>query len=340
MRLSAIVATMDRPSYLDRTIRSLRMSRVQPHEVLVADDSRGAETRELVEGWQAEWPAVRYLVTEKRGTSAARNLGAREATGELLLITDDDCILHEDCIGHVVEAFRRDPEATCVTGRVLPYGDVRGKVAVAVNGETERREWRGKTRPWGLGHSSNISFHRQAYFRIGGFDEEMGPGTELYAAEDLDLLYRVLKSGGKVVYEPEAVIYHDQWRTRSQARSRRADYARGAAAFLLKHAILHRDRFALRMMASRLWQDVPQLALIGLAKRNLELELVSIYQAKGLVAGLWVAGRFYAGKRFRGASSVVEGPGQKPACLSPTRDARIHSSRSSVLAEGHGDEHA
>ncbi|MHB8990479.1 MAG: glycosyltransferase family 2 protein [Chloroflexota bacterium] len=302
MKLSVIVATMDRPSYLERTIASLRAGRVQPHELLVADDSRGPETRELVEGWSSRWPAVRYLETEKRGTSAARNLGARAASGDLLLITDDDCIVQEDCVGRLIEGFEADPEAACVTGRVLPYGDARGKVAVAVSGETEPREWRGKARPWGIGHSSNISFRREEYHRIGGFDEEMGPGTKLYAAEDLDVLYRVLKAGGKVVYRPEAVIYHDQWRTRSQARKRRADYARGTAAFLLKHAILHRDGFALRMMASRLWQDVPLLALIGLSKRNLELELVSLYQAKGLLAGMWVAGRFYVGKRVQGVA--------------------------------------
>ncbi len=299
MKLSVVVATMDRPSFLNRTIGSLEQGGVVPDELLIADDSRGPETRQLVEEWASRWPAVGYVPTGKRGTSAARNLGVRASTGDVIAITDDDCVVHRDCLGQIIDTFESDPEAFCVTGRVLPYGRSQGKVAVAVTGGGERREWRGKTRPWGIGHSSNISFRRERYQQVGGFDEEMGPGSSLYAAEDLDLIYRVLTAGGKVVYQPQAIVYHDQWRSRAEARRRRADYARGTAAFLLKHILLGRDSFALRMMAARWWEDVPLLALIGLSKRNLELELVSLYQLWGLFSGSWVAGRFYGRKRLR-----------------------------------------
>jgi GT2 family glycosyltransferase len=176
---------------------------------------------------------------------------------------------------------------------------------VATKSSPERRSWNGKCRPWGIGHSVNMSFRREAYDWIGGFDEEMGPGTRLIAAEDLDLLYRLLRAGGKVVYQPEAIIYHDQWRSRSEARRRRGEYAQGTAAFLLKHALAYRDSYALRMLPTRLWEDVSLLALIGLKKRNLELELVSLYQAWGLITGLWIAGRHYGWRRRADDIAVV-----------------------------------
>lgn len=300
MKISAVIATMDRPAYLERTIESLSQGRVAPDEVVVVDDGRESGTREVVAQWKARWPVVRHVTAGGRGTSTARNLGARVASGDLLLITDDDCLVDKDCVGRIIAAFETDPEVQCVTGRVLPYGDVAGKVGVALLTSREPREWQGMTYPWGIGSSSNISFRRDAYLRLGGFDEELGPGTRLYAAEDLDVLYRVLKAGAKIAYRPEAIIYHDQWRSRSEARRRRAEYARGIAAFLLKHLLFQRDRFALRMVMVRLWEDVPLTALMGVMKRNLELEVVSLYQFWGLVTGFWVAGRHYGHKRRAG----------------------------------------
>ena len=109
-----------------------------------------------------------------------------------------------------------------LTGAVHPYGTSRGNVAVAIKADVERQEWQGKVRPWGLGHSVNMSFRRETYAWIGGFDEEMGPGTDLYAAEDLDILYRVLGAGGslsaKVATRPTCVC-RTGWTSTSCARS-------------------------------------------------------------------------------------------------------------------------
>jgi GT2 family glycosyltransferase len=215
-----------------------------------------------------------------------------------VLITDDDCLVDAECVGQIVTVFESDPRANCVTGAVQPHGDTHKKVGVAITNTREHREWQGLGRPWGIGHSVNLTFRRTTYEAVGGFDEDMGPGTALYAAEDLDVLYRVLRSGGKIVYEPGAIIFHDQWRSRLEARQRRRDYARGTAAFLLKHILIHRDTYALRLLPARLWEDVPLLAMIGLAKHNLELELVSMYQLWGLVVGFWVAGWHY-GRQLR-----------------------------------------
>jgi GT2 family glycosyltransferase len=261
--------------------------------VIVVDSSKGPLTRQIVERWSARWTAVRYLAAPSTGCSQARNLGVSLTSTDLVLITDDDCLIHEGCVGEVIRTFEEEPEADCVTGAVHAHGANRGQVAVAVKSNAERRAWNGKCRPWGIGHSVNMSFRREAYDWIGGFDEEMGPGTDLVAAEDLDVLYRLLRADGRVVYQPDAIIYHDQWRSRSEARRRRSEYAQGTAAFLLKHALVHRDSYVLRMIPRRLWEDVPLLALIGLVNRNLELELVSLYQAWGLLAGVWIAGRHY-----------------------------------------------
>jgi hypothetical protein len=44
--------------------------------------------------------------------------------------------------------------------------------------------------------------------RAGGFDERLGPGTDGASAEDLDVLYRLLRDGSRIRYDPRAVVYH------------------------------------------------------------------------------------------------------------------------------------
>src|SRR5712691_10901810 len=85
-RLSIVICTKDRPADLARAIASIRAS---------GDTGRMAEIV-VVEETDAprDIPGVRYvhLHREGRGFGYARNAGVREATGEVILFIDDDCL--------------------------------------------------------------------------------------------------------------------------------------------------------------------------------------------------------------------------------------------------------
>ncbi|MCL7488804.1 MAG: glycosyltransferase family 2 protein [Desulfobulbaceae bacterium] len=89
--LSVIIPTYNRRSFLEQAIRSV-LDQSQPcDELIVVDDGSTDTTKGLVRG-MAERSAipVRYLYQENRGAAAARNLGIREAAGDLICFLDSD----------------------------------------------------------------------------------------------------------------------------------------------------------------------------------------------------------------------------------------------------------
>ncbi len=85
--VSVIVPTYNRASLLPDAVRSILEGTYTPLEVIVADDGSTDETRQVVQSMGAR---VRYLYQENRGPAAARNLGIRNARGDLLAFLDSD----------------------------------------------------------------------------------------------------------------------------------------------------------------------------------------------------------------------------------------------------------
>ena len=68
--------------------------------------------------------------------------------------------------------------------------------------------------PWEVGTGGNLLLRRAIFDRVGGFDEEFGPGARFRAAEDVELLERLLHAGATLAYTPRAVVHHEM-KTRS-----------------------------------------------------------------------------------------------------------------------------
>jgi GT2 family glycosyltransferase len=81
-----------------------------------------------------------------------------------------------------------------------------------------------------------MSFRRQVFELVGLFDEALGPGGILKNCDDADFTYRMLRAGMKVLYSPEPLIYHTQFRFGKERWHLEVDYGIGAGAFFLKHA--------------------------------------------------------------------------------------------------------
>jgi GT2 family glycosyltransferase len=94
---------------------------------------------------------------------------------------------------------------------------------------------------------ANMAMRRSAAAQIGPFDDKLGPGSPQLAGDDLDFVYRAYKAGVKILYTPDAVVYHDHGRRTDldQAKLRRA-YAIGTGAFYFKH-ILRGNADAMRL---------------------------------------------------------------------------------------------
>ena len=138
-----------------------------------------------------------------------------------------------------------------------------------------------------MGSGNNFALRRDWFERVGGGDERLGPGTPGQGALDIDLFYRVLRAGGRALYDPDAIVRHEP-ATRSGRLERRRPYGFGmGAACGLR--LREGDLYAIRLLAGWLGLRLRVLAAGLLARRWEALReegLVLGGTAAGIVHGL------------------------------------------------------
>jgi GT2 family glycosyltransferase len=61
-----------------------------------------------------------------------------------------------------------------------------------------------------------MSFRKEAFRRVGLFNEMLGPGSRIGTGEDTEFSYRLLFNRCRLIYSPEPVVEHDNWMERPQ----------------------------------------------------------------------------------------------------------------------------
>ena len=177
--------------------------------------------------------ALEILVGEGRNPSRQRNHAASEAGGDILYFLDDDSLVGPDFLNIAAHRYE-DPRVAVVGGPSLtPDSDTVlqhafGMVFVSRfggGGVRNRYRWHGGVRATGEHELilCNLSFRRELFHELGGFDER------LYPNEENELMDRIAASGRLLIHDPDLAV------ERSQRRSVRAfarqlfGYGRGRA---------------------------------------------------------------------------------------------------------------
>lgn len=106
--VSVVVATHRRRAQLERTLDEL-LAHTAPAEVVIVDDGSGDGTAELLTARAAAEPRLRPVVQDNAGPMRARMVGAEHATGEVVLLLDDDVIVAPGVVaGHARHHAGRD----------------------------------------------------------------------------------------------------------------------------------------------------------------------------------------------------------------------------------------
>ncbi len=172
---------------------------LQPAQILVVENGSTDHTSQVVEAYPVE-----LLHSLERGPAAARNLGIRSSQAEIIAFTDADCVADPGWLAALVKPFI-NPDVAGVGGNILPYQHssptfaeiFSAEHAPLVNFMSGAAEF--------LPHlyTANAAYLRSAVGRVGGFN------ARLYTGEDVDLSWRVqLESKARMVYAPEAIVYH------------------------------------------------------------------------------------------------------------------------------------
>jgi cellulose synthase/poly-beta-1,6-N-acetylglucosamine synthase-like glycosyltransferase len=226
--VSVIVPAYNAADVIERCLSALQQQTYPSHcyEVIVVDDGSQDETAVLAAA------AGKVISEGKRGKSGARNLGAARAHGELLLFTDADCEAAPEWIEQMVAPFLRDPDVVGVKGAY--WSRQREPIARFTQVEVEERYDR-------MARQEEINFidtyaagyRRTVFLEHGGFD------LSLPEVEDQDLSFRLARAGHKMVFAPDARVYHQH------ITSARRYFQRKFAIGTWKHLLINRypERF-------------------------------------------------------------------------------------------------
>lgn len=246
--LSIAICTRGRARRLARLLASLdrvrRDSAFPALEIVVVDNAPADnETRDAAAGFKD----IRYVVESKAGLDFARNKALEAARGDLIAFLDDDVVVDRGWLTGLAAACRENPGAGGFTGLVLPFRlDTEAQVCFERHGGFgrgfARNEFRGARfdnplHPVGagvLGAGCNMAFDRALVIGLGGFDEALDTGPPLPGGGDLDIFYRVLRSGRPMVYQPQYAVYHEHRETLAQLRRQYWSWGLGFMAFLVK----------------------------------------------------------------------------------------------------------
>lgn len=174
----------------------------EEYEIILVDDGSEDNSIEIIEEYFKRVDKLALLKSEHRGPAVARNLGANNARGDILLFTDADCVADKNWIIEMTKSFERK-EIVGVQGRYCTKQEV--VIAKFAQYEIEDRYDRMKKSEYiDFIGSYSAAYSRDVYLSEGGFNESF----TIASGEDPDLSYRLASKGFKMVFNERAIVYH------------------------------------------------------------------------------------------------------------------------------------
>lgn len=230
--LSLVVATVGRTVELASLFASLAAQEWRRFEVIVVDQNEDERLATILAQAQDIGLEIRQLRMRRANLSAARNAGLELARGAWIGFPDDDCWYSPQMLARLAGYFEGRQPAAGVSARwheLIDADEPRSRLSWR-----QSRAFRDVATP-----SFTLFFHRTLFDRIGRFDPRLGVGQWFGAGEETDLLFRALRAGAVIDFEPAAIVHHPLKEPQPSPAVLHAQRlrARGAGALYRKHAL-------------------------------------------------------------------------------------------------------
>lgn len=194
---SVVVPVYNGSATLDACLEALANQTVDAalYEVIVVDDGSEDGSADV-----ATRHGVRVLRQAHAGAAAARNRGAQEARGDILLFTDADCEPLPDWIEKMLAPFAELSVMGVKGAYLTKQPSVVARFAQAEYEEKYEHLDRAKNIDFVDTHSA--AYRRQAFLEAGGFDPSFA------FDEDQEFSYRLAKAGHRLVFARGARVWH------------------------------------------------------------------------------------------------------------------------------------
>ncbi len=187
-KVSIIIPTYNRQSYLSGVIKSVLDQTFDDFEVVLIDDGSTDQTKEVVEKYINTQPdKIKYFYQGNKGPSAARNNGIKQASGEYIAFLDDDDEWLPDKLKYQIDGFSQNQNIGLVYTDY--YIIVEGSSAPHIHHCEEFNRARFETMFYikNLISTPTIMVRKKCFEKAGLFDENLD------VAEDWDMWLRLFR---------------------------------------------------------------------------------------------------------------------------------------------------
>src|SRR5215469_1728850 len=119
--ISVVLCTYNRAAKLRQCLNALLAMNATDDrwELICVDNNSTDETKQIIEEFaQSSATPIRYVFEPTQGLACARNAGLRQASGNILALTDDDCLVDPNWLNAISKEFREDSSLAILGGRV------------------------------------------------------------------------------------------------------------------------------------------------------------------------------------------------------------------------------
>ena len=227
MDLTVIICTWNRAKSLAVVLKSLEASIVPDGlewEVLIVDNNSKDNTQAVCESFIVKNPRrFRYLFHGTQGKTNALNAGIREASSEILALTDDDLIVDPHWVAEIYDAFQ-EFDCAAVGGKIVPVWNCRKPSWIAFDGPYRHPAYGGivnfdkgdspiKLTATAIG--ANMGLRKSIFEKYGPYRTDLNRINDLLGGEDTEYCRRIMHAGECLMYAPRAIVYHpvEEYRT-------------------------------------------------------------------------------------------------------------------------------
>lgn len=175
------------------------------YEILVVDGQSTDKSHKIVSAYAQKHSLVKLLENPKQSSPSGMNIGIKEAKGEIIIIFGGHSYAAPDFISKSIEALEKTG-ADCVGGtmKAIGKGFIGNAIAQVLSSPfgVGGARFRYSQKPQHVDTVAYGAYRREVFDKIGLFDEK------LRRNQDIELNYRLRRSGGKLFLTPAIKSYY------------------------------------------------------------------------------------------------------------------------------------
>lgn len=206
-KISVILCERNSEECIEECIESVFQQNFKNFELIAVDDHSTDSTKEKIKKMQKKYPLKLVELEKHFGVSKARNKGIKEAQGEFIAFIDSDCIAEKNWLQELIKGFDEKTVSVGGPNLVPKNGNKNQKVfdelLELISGigssyvKNSKEIIEVKHNP-----SCNSIYTKKILIEMNGFNEKLSSN------EDPELDFRIRKTGKKIKFNPNAVVFH------------------------------------------------------------------------------------------------------------------------------------